>query len=70
MILIFHLSKYFFLNYKLFLRSTTPEDIPRSCLDDLQYLRRLKRLSGVIFVKMDSVFLFGNKGPAVIFQGF
>ena len=32
MILIFHLSKYFFLNYKLLLRSTTLEDFPGSCL--------------------------------------
>ena len=69
MILTFHLSKYFLKFLKLFLRSTTPEDFPGSRLDDLQYLRRLRRLSRAIFVKM-SFFLFGHKGLTVISQGF
>ncbi|WZY93587.1 hypothetical protein YC2023_065916 [Brassica napus] len=50
--------------------STTPEEFPGSRLNDLQYLRRLRRLSGVIFVKMNSVFLFGHKRLVVISQGF
>ena len=71
MILIFHLSKHFFKIYKLFLRSATPENLLGSRLEDLWHLRRLRCLTGAIFVKMASVFFFFvHKGLAVISQGF
>ena len=47
MILIFHLSKHFFLNLYIILKinNTTPDDLHGNRLDDLQYLRRLRRLT-------------------------
>ena len=60
MILIFHLSKYFYKIYKLFLKSIIPEDFHGLRIDDLHYVRRLRRFFGTIFVKMNSNFLFGH----------
>ena len=47
-----------------------PEEFPRRLPNDLQYLRRLRRLSGAIFVKMSFGFLFDHKELTVISQGF
>ena len=56
--------------YKLFLRSTILEDFSGRRLNDSQYLRRLRRLSEAIFVKMSYDFLFGHKGLTIISQAF
>ena len=58
------------LSDKFMVQQSIPDEFHGRRLADVHNLRRLRRFSRAIFVKMSSVFLFGHKGLAVISQGF
>jgi len=55
---------------KFMVQQSIPDEFHGRRLADVHNIRRLRRFSGAIFVKMSSVFLFGHKGLTVISQDF